>query len=111
MPNGNGRSLPSAVGTSLAQLLRRPEILIEDFAPVVAESYPEYFADIDRTGALIANEAVTKTYRVPPTYSRADDDSLNGRRADGDSRKSLSAAARTEMKTVETEIKYAGYLD
>ncbi len=74
--NGNGSTLASAVGAPLAQLLRRPEIVIEDLAPVVGESYPEYFAEIDGTGA-----------------------------------KSLSAAARNEMKTVETEIKYSGYLD
>ena len=73
-------NLDSAVGSPLSQLLRRPEIVIEDFAPVVAERYPEFIAEI---GAL-SGEAVTST---------------------------LSSAARNEMKTVETEIKYAGYLD
>ena len=73
-------NLETAVGSSMAQLLRRPEIVIEDFAPVVAESYPEFFAEI----AAIAGDTV-------------------GAR--------LSAAGRNEMKTVETEIKYAGYLD
>ncbi|HEV2988998.1 MAG TPA: tRNA uridine-5-carboxymethylaminomethyl(34) synthesis enzyme MnmG [Candidatus Angelobacter sp.] len=73
-------NLESAVGSSMAQLLRRPEIVIEDFAPVVAESYPEFFAEI----AAIAGDTA-------------------GPR--------LSSASRNEMKTVETEIKYAGYLD
>jgi tRNA uridine 5-carboxymethylaminomethyl modification enzyme len=72
----NGNSLMSAVGSPLAQLLRRPEIVIEDMAAVVAQGYPEYFDAIESTAA--------------------------GK---------LSAAARNEMKTVETEIKYAGYLD
>jgi tRNA uridine 5-carboxymethylaminomethyl modification enzyme len=67
----------SALGASLAQLLKRPEIVIEDLAPVIAEAMPEYFAQIG--DAAKANE--------------------------------LSSAARNEMKTVETEIKYAGYLD
>src|SRR6476469_7783066 len=34
----NGGSLSSAIGASLAQLLKRPEIVIEDLAPVVGES-------------------------------------------------------------------------
>jgi len=77
MPEG---SLGSAVGGSLGQLLRRPEIVIEDFAEVLRERYPEYFAEI----AALSGEA--------PSVR-------------------LSSAARNEMKTVETEIKYAGYLD
>jgi tRNA uridine 5-carboxymethylaminomethyl modification enzyme len=71
-----GGNLGSALGSSLAQLLKRPEIVIEDFAGVVAEGYPEYFEGIEPM--------------------------IEGR---------LSATARNEMKTVETEIKYAGYLD
>lgn len=73
-------NLDSAAGAPLAQLLRRPEVVIEDFAGVVQERYPEYFAEI----AALSGEA-------------------SGAR--------LSSAARNEMKTVETEIKYAGYLD
>jgi tRNA uridine 5-carboxymethylaminomethyl modification enzyme len=73
-------NLSSAVGSSLAQLLRRPEIVIEDYAPVLAESYPEFFAEI---AAMAGDTAGAR----------------------------LSSAVRNEMKTVETEIKYAGYLD
>ena len=72
------RDLRSAVGSTLAQLLKRPEIVIEDLADVVRENYPDYFAEIDRHQVL---------------------------------EHSLSSAARNEMKSVETEIKYAGYLD
>jgi len=80
----NGSSLASAIGSPLAQLLKRPEIVIEDLAEVMAESYPEYFAEI----------AV-----------------FSPRTRGGTEEQKLSAAARNEMKTVETEIKYAGYLD
>src|SRR5205807_6424343 len=73
-------NLGSGIGSPLAQLLRRPEIVIEDYALVVAEQYPEFFSEI----AAIAGDAVNMR---------------------------LSSAARNEMKTVETEIKYAGYLD
>ena len=75
-PPANGGSLTSAIGSTLAQLLKRPEIVIEDLADVVRESYPQFFEEID-----------------PSDTGK------------------LSAAARNEMKTVETEIKYAGYLD
>ena len=70
----------TAVGGSLAQLLRRPEIVIEDCASVIAERYPEYFTEVSALGGEAPSER-------------------------------LSSAARNEMKTVETEIKYAGYLD
>lgn len=71
-----GSNLAGALGAPLAQLLKRPEIVIEDMAGLVAESYPDYFTSIGS-----------------PFSDR------------------LSSAARNEMKTVETEIKYAGYLD
>jgi tRNA uridine 5-carboxymethylaminomethyl modification enzyme len=77
-------NLGSAIGSTLAQLLRRPEIVIEDLAGVVRDSYPEYFAEIGF---------------------------LNNSTESGFSRCSLSAASRNEMKTVETEIKYSGYLE
>ncbi|HEY6271449.1 MAG TPA: tRNA uridine-5-carboxymethylaminomethyl(34) synthesis enzyme MnmG, partial [Terriglobales bacterium] len=40
-------NLANTVGSTLAQLLKRPEIVIEDLAAVVRESYPEYYAEID----------------------------------------------------------------
>ena len=93
--NSNGSSLSSALGSTLAQLLKRPEIVIEDLAGVVAESYPEYFAEIE-----------AEPQGLKPT-------SLEGgtARLKSGPDTNLSAAARNEMKTVETEIKYAGYLD
>jgi tRNA uridine 5-carboxymethylaminomethyl modification enzyme len=84
----NGNSFASAAGSTLAQLLKRPEIVIEDLAGVVRVGYSEFFAEIATCG---------------------DGDSPW---RDGDTEKGrLSSAARNEMKTVETEIKYAGYLD
>jgi tRNA uridine 5-carboxymethylaminomethyl modification enzyme len=73
-------NLNGAVGGSLAQLLRRPEIVIEDFAGLVAERYPEFFSKIAEFSGDAPGER-------------------------------LSSSSRNEMKTVETEIKYAGYLD
>jgi tRNA uridine 5-carboxymethylaminomethyl modification enzyme len=78
-------NLGSALGSPLAQLLRRPEIVIEDFAGVVAQLYPDFFAEV----------AAICDYASPQDI--------------GSQR--LSSAARNEMKAVETEIKYSGYLD
>jgi tRNA uridine 5-carboxymethylaminomethyl modification enzyme len=71
--------LSSAVGQSLAQLLKRPEITIEQVAPVLRNIMPEFFER--GSSANSASSAVT-----------------------------LSSEIRNELKSVETEIKYAGYL-
>lgn len=135
--------LTSAIGGPLAQLLRRPEIVIEDLAEVVRERYPEYFAEIESptalenspssngaqgigsAGAEVENRVALKSNGVDPSPRRT---GVQGEEDTGtaasvrDSVSSikgstklfavkLSSAARNEMKTVETEIKYAGYLD
>jgi tRNA uridine 5-carboxymethylaminomethyl modification enzyme len=61
--------LASAVGQPLAQLLKRPEITIEQLAAVLRELVPRFFE------------------------------------------RDSSSEIRNELKSVETEIKYAGYLD
>jgi tRNA uridine 5-carboxymethylaminomethyl modification enzyme len=141
--------LASAIGGPLAQLLRRPEIVIEDLAEVVRERYPEFFAEIEQHAGFENNSSPSDTlFRaqrgigsaalevrnvpacaggngVDPSPRRTDVDGAEKSIAaasvrDGVSFKKgsskppatkLSAAARNEMKTVETEIKYAGYLD
>jgi tRNA uridine 5-carboxymethylaminomethyl modification enzyme len=69
--------LSSAVGQSLAQLLKRPEMIVEQLAAVLSDMMPEFFQ----------RESVAN---------------IEGK---------LSSAVRNELKSVETEIKYAGYLD
>ncbi|HEX7287206.1 MAG TPA: tRNA uridine-5-carboxymethylaminomethyl(34) synthesis enzyme MnmG [Candidatus Angelobacter sp.] len=150
-------TLSSAVGAPLAQLLRRPEIVVEDLAVVVREGYPEFFVEI----AGLASDAFKvlngsrdtaplheKPFRAERGIGSAALDTTSssnlGRSGAGPSPSpeqhnsgaesvasasvrddtlcketsslkpgpfKLSAAARNEMKTVETEIKYAGYLD
>jgi tRNA uridine 5-carboxymethylaminomethyl modification enzyme len=84
-PSADGRGRPSlhdlrsALGQSLAQLLKRPEISIEHLAPALRPLAPEFFRR-DEYGDLATNGH-------------------------------LSSAIRTELKSIETEIKYAGYLD
>ena len=64
----------SALGQPLAQLLKRPEVVIEQLAPILRKLLPDFFASSP-------NSAVN-----------------------------LSSAERNDLKSVETEIKYAGYL-
>jgi tRNA uridine 5-carboxymethylaminomethyl modification enzyme len=73
-------SLSSALGQTLAQLLKRPEITIESLAPALRELDPKFFA--------------REEIRANPHDSVA----------------SLSSEMRNELKSVETEIKYEGYL-
>ena len=66
----------SAAGQTFAQLLKRPEVTIEQLAPALGELDPKFFV---REGS--ASSAVL-----------------------------ISSEVRNELKSVETEIKYEGYL-
>jgi tRNA uridine 5-carboxymethylaminomethyl modification enzyme len=72
--------LASALGQTCAQLLKRPEITIENLVPALKELDPEFFA--------------REEIRANPRQSVA----------------ALSSEIRNELKSVETEIKYEGYL-
>ncbi len=91
--------LANFTGSTLAQLLKRPEVQIEQLAPVLAKLMPGFFE----------REEV-----VSGRLSVVSKDSLEQRTTDNwqpttDFR--LSAEIRNELKAVETEIKYSGYLD
>jgi tRNA uridine 5-carboxymethylaminomethyl modification enzyme len=76
---------PEVVGSTLSQILKRPEITIEQLAMILRELEPTFFekeeirADQRESGAKLSS---TK----------------------------LSSRVRNELKSVETEIKYEGYL-
>jgi tRNA uridine 5-carboxymethylaminomethyl modification enzyme len=72
-----------AIGQTCAQLLKRPEITIEHMVPVLRELDPVFFAR--ESGETIPEN---------PCKSVAE----------------LSSEIRNELKSVETEIKYEGYL-
>jgi tRNA uridine 5-carboxymethylaminomethyl modification enzyme len=65
--------LGSANGQSLAQLMKRPEVTVEQLVPILRELAPDFF---------VRNSSAVK----------------------------LSSEVRNELKSVETEIKYEGYL-
>jgi tRNA uridine 5-carboxymethylaminomethyl modification enzyme len=69
----DGNAWSAMLGQPLAQLLKRPEITVEQFAPLLHDLAPEFFAACEST---------------------------NG----------LNAKTRNELKSIETEIKYEGYL-
>jgi tRNA uridine 5-carboxymethylaminomethyl modification enzyme len=77
----------SAVGQTCAQVLKRPEVKVEQLVPVLRELAPEFFA---------RNSSESS---VPGAYPE------RSRRV-----VSLSSEVRNELKSVETEIKYEGYL-
>jgi len=72
--------LSSAVGQPLAQLLKRPEINIEDMASTLRDLAPNFFEGFSANGQGRTTNPV------------------------------LPSALRNELKSVETEIKYEGYL-
>ncbi len=79
------QDLSAAIGQPLAQLLKRPEITIEQLAPILKDLLPLFFAR--DSSANSAPSAVNAS----PLH--------------------LSSEIRNELKSVETEIKYAGYLE
>jgi tRNA uridine 5-carboxymethylaminomethyl modification enzyme len=74
------RDWSSTIGQTCAQLLKRPEIIIEHLAPILRKLDPVFFA--------------SEEIRANPRESVAP----------------LSSEIRNELKSVETEIKYEGYL-
>jgi tRNA uridine 5-carboxymethylaminomethyl modification enzyme len=87
--DGRGRPSPhdlsAALGLPLAQLLKRPEIAIEQLAPVLKDLVPRFFE---------------RDFSANSAFSAVDSAPVH-----------LSSEIRNELKSVETEIKYAGYLD
>jgi tRNA uridine 5-carboxymethylaminomethyl modification enzyme len=75
-----GNDWSSALGQSYAQLLKRPEITIEQLVPVLRELDPLFFEREESVENLPESATV------------------------------LSSEIRNELKSVETEIKYEGYL-
>ena len=106
-----GLDLSPNLGAPLAQLLKRPEITIEKLADVLRDVLPDFFtrgvandqrlttndsSTIDFAGedhCLLVRQIPAFRLQPPPCNPNA-----------------LPAEIRNELKSVETEIKYAGYL-
>jgi len=96
--------LSAAIGSSLAQLLKRPEITIEHLVPILRDLAPEFFS------AALMNLA-SESKREGHEFARAEMSSLGfGASAPEVANDTLPSALRNQLKSVETEIKYEGYL-
>ena len=87
--------LSAALGQPLSQLLKRPEITIEALVPILHGLNPAFFQRGSGIGAASHNHQQGSDFpsasSVPPVVH-------------------LSSEVRNDLKSVETEIKYAGYL-
>ena len=78
-PSVSAANLTAVLGQTLAQLLKRPEVNIEQLATILRDAAPEFFA---------------RHFSASPASSAM----------------FISSEVRNELKSVETEIKYEGYL-
>ncbi|HKD92747.1 MAG TPA: tRNA uridine-5-carboxymethylaminomethyl(34) synthesis enzyme MnmG [Terriglobales bacterium] len=116
-PGSTGfRSDPGWVGQTLAQLLKRPELGIEQFVSVLRRLALGFFDRPLRVHYEPAEDAPVTLYEQMTGAlvrgSNAEDERLDAapfRASSGF--EILPAEIRNELKSVETEIKYAGYLD
>jgi tRNA uridine 5-carboxymethylaminomethyl modification enzyme len=87
-----------------AQMLKRPEVTVESLWPVLASA-------MDTNSELAPWIASSRTADVSPlSFRRVAEESASALPASPKKEAHLPAWVRNEMKTVETEIKYAGYL-
>jgi tRNA uridine 5-carboxymethylaminomethyl modification enzyme len=101
-------------GQTFAQLLKRPEVAVEEIAPLLRERLARegdvlavWVAAMDAASADLKEDgrAAHDAHISESRYGAPNSGSVSG------SITRLPAWVRNEMKTVETEIKYAGYLD
>jgi tRNA uridine 5-carboxymethylaminomethyl modification enzyme len=104
----------SVAGQTWAQLLRRPEVTIDDLVPICRQLAPEFFthdgfnADTNCTSApntasvphICRSQQMWET--ATPAADKPEDRAANPH--------PLPRAIWVELKSVETEVKYAGYL-
>jgi tRNA uridine 5-carboxymethylaminomethyl modification enzyme len=116
-----------SAGLTLAQLLKRPEVQIEQLTAVLARLMPGFFERNADTATAVRNEeyAPPLEQQVPPrglqplvgmtilqreaNFNADAQPTTDNRQLTTDFRP--PAEIRNELKSVETEIKYSGYLD
>ena len=92
----------SALGQPLAQFLKRPEMTVEQLAPILHDLAPDFFKGADDQLADDRSQSALSGAKGPTTDQ--------GPTTAGPSSERLSSRERNDLKSVETEIKYAGYL-
>jgi tRNA uridine 5-carboxymethylaminomethyl modification enzyme len=114
----------SLLGLTLAQLLKRPEVRIEALAPLLARLMPDFFCRGGETEVSSLEFQVSRNSSAvvpqslrPKNSSNSSNDAdtaevvLETRNLKLETDFPLPAEIRNELKSVETEIKYSGYLD
>jgi tRNA uridine 5-carboxymethylaminomethyl modification enzyme len=97
-----------ASGQTFAQLLKRPEVSVEEIAPLLRDRLAEN-CDVF-AGWVAAMDGVSLDWKEDGSAPHDAPISKSRYGAPGSVAR-LPAWVRNEMQTVETEIKYAGYLD
>ncbi len=104
----NTTSNGNSAGMTLAQILKRPEVQIEHLAPLLRVLMPAFFQREEVSSLefqVSSNEAAGSQ---PPDNSQ---EQLETRNSKLETHFRLSAEVRNELKSIETEIKYSGYLE
>ncbi len=103
----NATDLSNALGSTLAQVLKRPGVQIEDVIPVLRELSPAFFESRTSRAHSFADECTELSNRKPLLSAFRTDPPFAARRM---GHPQVSSQIWNELKSVETEIKYAGYL-
>jgi tRNA uridine 5-carboxymethylaminomethyl modification enzyme len=96
----------SAVGQSFAQLIKRPEIAIEHLVAILRGLAPDFFMS---AGCNLLPDDGSQPALSGAKEPTTEDVLANDQRPTTND-VSLSSRERNDLKSVETEIKYAGYL-
>ena len=95
-------------GQTFAQLLKRPEVAVEEIAPLLRERLAK---EGETLAVWVAAMDAASLNSKEDGRAAHDAHISESRYGASNSMARLPAWVRNEMKTVETEIKYAGYLD
>jgi tRNA uridine 5-carboxymethylaminomethyl modification enzyme len=111
-----------SAGLTLGQLLKRPEVRIEQLAPVLAKLMPGFFRRDGEVSCLPPNDehAAEAEPQIPRLGLKSSlgmtTSGANAYKPEHEERLAtghwpLATAVRNELRAVETEIKYSGYLE
>jgi tRNA uridine 5-carboxymethylaminomethyl modification enzyme len=94
--------LSATAGQTWAQLLKRPEVSIEPVLSALGEELAA-MAGLERFAVLTSSDAGPSTAAAGATFAQDDSQGIDAH--------VMRATMRNEARAVETEIKFAGYLD
>jgi tRNA uridine 5-carboxymethylaminomethyl modification enzyme len=104
-------------GNTLGQILKRPEMQIEFLAPVLRQLHPEFFdreLQVEHTAPEQSEPSLYEKMIGFTTGSTEDTEKIISTSSVHSTNavvNPLPAEIRNELKSIETEIKYAGYLE